>query len=98
MVSVVLSGRPSQSKSFADVQSRVILLTAPMQRPQVPLAQVCVPGLQMPTIVGPHGCVSLVTQGQPSFALPLQLASSPLTLQLSAAAGRMLHALQAPLV
>ena len=93
---MVLSGRPSQSLSIVDVQSRVDLLTAPMHAPHTPFVQVETPGLQMPTADGPHACVLPVTHGQVSFLTPLQLASSPVTAQLSAEAGRMLQALHLP--
>jgi hypothetical protein len=90
--SIVLSGNPSQSLSAVDVQSRAALLTAPTQAPQTPLAQVAVPGLQIPTAAGPQACVSPLTQGQPSFGDPLQFESSPLTVQSSLVAGAMLQA------
>jgi len=96
IVSIVLSGRLSQLLSIADVQSRVDALIAPTHPPQTPFVQVAVPGLQMPTIAGPQGCVLPLMQGQPSFATPLQLASSPAVAQLSEAAGRMLQALHFP--
>jgi hypothetical protein len=56
-----------------------------------------VPTLQLPTSL-PQGRVSPVVQGQLSFSLPLQLASSPRTSQLSAASGSMLatHAVHFP--
>src|SRR4029079_1761702 len=96
MLSIVLSGRPSQSLSAVDVQSRVDLLTAPTHAPQTPFVQVATPGLQMPTASGPHAWVLPVTHGQPSFLMPFQLASSPVTAQLSAEAGRTLQALHLP--
>src|SRR5262245_22636016 len=96
IVSIVLSGRPSQSLSAADVQSRADALIAPMHAPQTPFVQVDTPGLQMPTMAGPHGCMLPLMQGQPSFATPLQLASSPAVAQLSADAGRMLQAPHRP--
>jgi hypothetical protein len=84
--------------SDAEVQSRVPLFTAPTQAPQTPFVQVAVPGLQIPTAAGPQAWVSPVTQGQPSFALPLQVASSPFTEQLSAEAGWTLQAPHCPAV
>src|SRR6185437_110280 len=94
--SIALLATPSQLLSFAEVQSRAPGMTAPTQDPQTPLAQVAVPGLQMPTAVGPQGWVWPVTQVQPSFTIPLQLASSPCTEQLSMAAGWTLQAPQVP--
>src|SRR5450631_63278 len=96
--SIVLSGEPSQSLSAAEVQSRVPLFTAPTHAPQTPFVQVAVPGLQIPTAAGPHACVSPLTQGHPSFAFPLQVASSPFTEQLSMAAGWTLQAPHCPAV
>src|SRR5262249_47627241 len=96
MTSIVLSGDPSQSLSIVDVQSRAPLFTAPTHAPQTPPAQVAVPGLQMPTAAGPQLWVSPLTHGQPSFGCPLQLASSPLTVQSSLVAATMLQAPHAP--
>jgi hypothetical protein len=67
-----------------------------MQAPQTPAVQVAVPGLQIPTAAGPHDWVSPVTQVQPSFGIPLQVASSPLVEQSSFAAGWTLQAPQVP--
>jgi len=92
-----LSGNPLQSLSMAEVQSRAFAVTAVGQAVgQDALVQVWVPGLQIPIAAGPQGCVSPLTQGQPSFAVPLQLASFPLVVQLSAAAGLMLQAPHLP--
>ena len=53
--STVLSGKPSQLLSAAEVQSRAVAWTAPTQAPQAPAVQVCVPRLQIPTLAdGPH--------------------------------------------
>jgi hypothetical protein len=85
--SLVLSGRPSQSLSAVEVQSRAAGITAPTQTPQEPAVQVCVPRLQIPTLAaGPHACVAPATQLHPSFVTPLQLSSLPVS-QVSLAAG-----------
>jgi hypothetical protein len=92
-VSIVLSGFPSQSLSADEEQSRAVAYTAFRHGPQASLAQVCVPCLQIPcAICGPQICVAPVTQGQASFAVPLQFASSPCTAQLSLVCFVMLHA------
>src|SRR6185312_11606326 len=70
--------------------------TAPWQAPQTVPVQVCVPGLQVPIAAGPQGCVSTSRQVQPSLAVPLQVASSPLVAQLSAAIGCTLQVLHLP--
>jgi hypothetical protein len=71
-----LSGRPLQSLSSVDVQSRAFAATAPVQIVgQVALTQICVPGLQIPIAEGPHDRVVPLTQVQPSWGTPLQLSS-----------------------
>ena len=83
----MLSGRPSQSLSAVEVQSRTAGITAPTQAPQAPAVQVCVPRLQIPTpAAGPHAWVAPVTQLHPSFGTPLQLSSFPVS-QVSFVAG-----------
>jgi len=92
-----LSGRPLQSLSVVDVQSRGFAVTAPVQVvPHVALTQVWVPGLQIPIADGPHDRVVPLTHVQPSWRMPLQL-SSLVASQPSADAGptEPLHAPQA---
>ncbi len=92
-----LSGRPLQSLSSVDVQSRAFAVTAPVQVVgHVALTQVWVPGLQIPIAAGPHARVVPLTHVQPSWRMPLQL-SSLVASQPSAGAGptEPLHAPQA---
>jgi len=71
-----LSGRPLQSLSVVDVQSRAFAVTAPVQVVgHVALAQIWVPGLQIPIAAGPHARGVPLTHVQPSWKAPLQLSS-----------------------
>jgi len=94
-LSSVLSATPLQSLSRLELQSRVAATTAPTQAPQTPALQVLVPGLQMPTAMGPQPCTAPSLQAQPSFGVPLQLASSP-GVHASAVFAAILQALQVP--
>jgi hypothetical protein len=68
-----LSGRPSQSLSSAEAQSRDAGRTAPTHDPHAPLAQVRVPSLQIPSCCkGPQDAVLPSTQ---SAAAPLAFVS-----------------------
>jgi hypothetical protein len=69
--------------------------TAPTQLPQLPPEQVLLPGLQMPTAAGPQLCIAPSSQVQPSFGVPLQVASSP-GVHASCALGAILQALHMP--
>jgi len=61
-LSSVLSGFPSQSLSFGDVQSRVVGPADPVHIDHTPPVQVCVPALQtpLPSSPGwtPQGCIA----------------------------------------
>jgi hypothetical protein len=83
--------------SVVEVQSRAFAVTAPVQVVgHVALAQICVPGLQIPIAAGPHPRDVPLTHVQPSCGMPLQL-SSLVESQPSAAAGptEPMHAPQA---
>jgi hypothetical protein len=64
-VSIALSGEPSQSLSALELQSRGFAKMALAHGPQIELAHVCLPRLQMPTSAdGPQGWVVPSTHGQ----------------------------------
>src|SRR6185295_10639423 len=87
-LSTVLSGKPSQSLSCTELQSRRAGKTAPSQALKPPFRQVLVPRWHTPlSVSGPHGIVAPSTQVQPPLGVPSQLESSPVTLQESAFAG-----------
>src|SRR5262249_30588305 len=72
---------------------------AMLQAPHLPLTHIWVPAAQLPlrpAELQARGA-SPTMHSQPSLGTPLQLASSPLTAQLSAAAGRLLQAPHLPL-
>ena len=68
---------PSQSSSML-LQVSVAGLTPPVQAPQRPFTQVCVPGRQMPTVARPHDRVAPSRQSHPSSTMPSQSSSPPL--------------------
>src|SRR5262245_54751872 len=81
---------PSQSLSTPGraPQSRGPAETAPTHEPSRPPVHVAVPNAQTPTsVAGPQAYVLPSMHVHSSLGRPLQLASSPSTVQLSAAAG-----------
>ncbi len=71
---------------------------AMLQAPHFPPEQVCIPAAQAPSAPPAlqERAGSTSRQAHPSLGVPLQVASSPLVAQLSAAAGETLQALHRP--
>lgn len=90
-LSIRLSGKPSQSASRVELQSRVVFAIEPTHSAfHRPAVHVWTPCLHNPAAAGPHACVSPSIHGHPSLGVPLQEASSPLMHE-SWAAGATLH-------